>query len=342
MRRCFQLACLGAGSVSPNPLVGSVLVYENKIIAEGYHKQFGGPHAEVEVLQQVSDTAILKHSMLYVNLEPCSHTGKTPPCTDLIISRKVGHVVISIRDPFAAVNGKGVKALRDAGIEVTENILSVEGSWLNRRFITHQKSSRPYVVLKWAESADGFIAPFTIANDPAITWISNAASRILVHFQRNREQAILVGHKTVSTDNPRLNVRGISGKDPVRIVIDPHLKLDNRFHVFDQQIKTFVVNISRSGMEGNLSYLKINRLDNLVGELLDHLCREQIQSVLVEGGTFTIGKFIDSGLWDEALVFRSNKMLNEGITAPATGTPVITKYRIGSDNLSVYLNNRVA
>ncbi len=342
MRRCFQMASLGAGSVSPNPLVGSVLVYENKIIAEGWHKKFGGPHAEVEVLSLVNDSEVLKKSTLYVNLEPCSHTGKTPPCTELIISKGVGSVAISIRDPFPAVNGSGVAALKKAGIRVTENILSEEGSWLNRRFITFHKLHRPYITLKWAETADGFVAPDPNSKNSGIYWISNSASRLLVHFQRSHEDGILAGNKTIASDNPFLNVRGISGHDPVKIIIDPQLKLDLKLNVFKSPTKTYIVNAIKSGEDQNLTYVKFRNLNNLLSELVEFLFKEQIQSVLVEGGAFTISEFINHGIWDEAQVFRSSSLLESGITAPVTGTPVISRYKIGSDTLSIHLNNTVA
>ncbi len=339
MNRCFQLALLGSGNVAPNPLVGAVLVHNEQIISEGFHAKYGGPHAEVMALNTVSDKQILENSTLYVSLEPCSHTGKTPPCTDLIIAKGIKNVVVSVTDPYPAVNGAGIKQLIDAGINVTNGILESEGKFINRRFITYLLKKRPYVILKWAQSADGFIAPHPSEKKGRVHWISNPASQLLVHRWRSEEQSILVGRKTITADNPFLNVREIEGNDPVKIIIDPNLTLDENFNIFKSPARTLIFNLKKSISAGNVMYVKIENSDNFIPEILDFLYAEKIQSILVEGGKYTLDKFISEGFWDEARVFTGSDSLGTGIQAPEISGAIHEHHTISGDDLKIYLNS---
>ncbi len=336
MQRCLELALLGIGNVAPNPLVGSVLRRNNDIIAEGYHAFFGGPHAEVNALSKVTDQSILKECTLYVNLEPCSHFGKTPPCSLLIIEKEIPRVVISNKDPNPLVNGTGIKKLRQAGIEVITGILEAEGYELNKRFFTFQIQKRPYVILKWAQSSDGFIAP---ENNSGITWISNPSSRLLVHKWRSQEHAIIIGRNTAITDNPKLNVRGFNACDPIRIVLDPNLELPSKLNVFNNQVKTIIINHSKNYISGNLEYIKIPSGKKFISSLMFELHKRNIQSLIVEGGAITLKSFIDEGMWDEMRVFTGNVTFEKGIKAPAISAKLTEQTTIDSDLLSIYRNN---
>jgi len=339
MNRCFQLAGLGAGNVAPNPLVGAVLVHNDLIISEGYHMKYGGPHAEVMALNPISDASILAQSTLYVNLEPCSHTGKTPPCTDLIISKGIKHVVISNKDPYIEVNGRGIKQLRKAGIEVTEGVMEKEGRQLNRRFFTFHTKKRPYIILKWAQTKNGFMAPEIQDGTPkGITWISNPTSRLLVHRWRSEEQAILAGSGTVENDNPKLTVRGITGTNPVRIVIDPELKLSKDYHVFDGSVKTIIFNFLKHKNSDNNYYYKIEETEGIIPAILNALYDEKIQSVIIEGGANTFSHFIKSGFWDEARVFTAPFTFDQGIPAPKLKGLIVENRDVAGDLLTVYFN----
>jgi diaminohydroxyphosphoribosylaminopyrimidine deaminase/5-amino-6-(5-phosphoribosylamino)uracil reductase len=333
MRRAHDLALNGAGLVSPNPLVGCVIVKDEKIIGEGWHNAFGGPHAEVHAVESVKDQSELAGSTVLVNLEPCSHHGKTPPCADMLIGHKVGKVIISNVDPNPVVRGRGIKKLTSAGIEVVTGVLKREGEILNRRFFTAMEKHRPYVILKWAQTSNGLIAGGD--NDPR--WISNSQSRRVVHKWRSEEDAVLVGYRTALADNPRLNVREWSGRDPIRVVIDRNLTLPTTLNVFDGHQQTIVINSLRSEEHGKVKYRKVSGSDWLK-DFLHLLYSEKIYSVLVEGGTATLEKFINAGMWDEARVFESRQEFQTGLAAPRILQQPSMTSEIGDDVLATYQN----
>lgn len=312
--RCIQLAKLGAGNVAPNPMVGAVLVYEDKIIGEGYHKKYGEPHAEVNCINSVweENESLIEKSTIYVSLEPCAHHGKTPPCSDLIIKNKIKKVVIGCKDIYKEVSGKGIQKLQDAGVEVITGILENECRDLNKRFFTFHQKNRPYIILKWAQSANGKIG----SNNDKRILISNDFSNRLVHKWRSEESGILVGTNTVSRDNPSLTTRLWEGKNPVRIVIDKELKLPSTLKIFNQDSKTIIFNNVKNSIDGNLQFVRLET-NNYLEEMLHSLYELNIQSVLVEGGTKTLQSFIDKGLWDEARIITNKGMIIEnGIAAP--------------------------
>lgn len=330
MARAMELALLGRGSVSPNPLVGCVVVHEDKIIGEGWHQRYGGPHAEVNAIATVKDKSVLEKSTLYVNLEPCSHFGKTPPCADLLIREKVKKVVVANVDPNPLVAGQGIQKLRDAGAEVITGVLESEGRKLNSRFFTYIEQRRPYIILKWAETADGFIARENYDSK----WISGPLSRQLVHRWRSEEDAILVGTKTALHDDPQLNVRDWTGRDPVRIVIDRQLSLPNSLKLFDGSQKTICFNHRQQLENVNVSYIRIDEND-VIKQILNALYNLKIQSVIVEGGSQTLQMFLDSGSWDEARIFRAPAEFVRGIAAPRINGTVVSEDKVESDELTV-------
>ncbi len=341
MRRCLELARLGMGNVSPNPMVGAVIVYEGRIIGEGYHQQYGEGHAEVNAIKQVTDkfadhAELLSQSTIYVSLEPCAHYGKTPPCADLIIKHRIPKVVIGCRDPFEQVNGRGIEKLLAAGIEVTTGVLEEECKWLNRRFFTRIQKHRPYVILKWAQTVDGFFAPA----DGRQLWITGTESRKLVHQWRGEEDAILVGTNTVIADNPKLNVRYSNGKPPKRIIIDRKLKLSDTLNVFDQSVETLVFNEVKTNIDGKNKFIALEDFDNYVPQyILYQLYLQDIQSVIIEGGAFTLNSFIQVGLWDEARVFSGKTELKTGIKAPSVIGTVTDELPLGEDYLRIIINS---
>lgn len=341
MRRCLDLALLGMGSVSPNPMVGAVVVHKDQIIGEGYHQVYGGAHAEVNAIKQVTERfaeseKLLKESVIYVSLEPCAHYGKTPPCADLIIRHQIPKVVIGCRDPFDQVNGKGIEKLTDAGIEVICGVLEDESRWLNRRFFTRVQQHRPYVILKWAQTADGFFAP----ENGSQHWITGPESRKLVHRWRSEEDAILVGRKTAQIDNPRLDVRLWPGKSPLRIVIDRRLELDQSLNIFDQSIETIIFNEVKTDVKGKVKYIALEDFDRYVPQyILFQLHLLDIQSVIIEGGAGTLSHFIKAGLWDEARVFTGEPVLGKGILPPEIHGRTYQEYEVGKDKLVVLTND---
>ncbi len=314
MRRALQIARLGEGKVAPNPLVGCVLVHpEHGIIGEGWHPYFGGPHAEVNAIRSVQNEEWLRESTAYVTLEPCCHFGKTPPCSDLLVTKGIPRVVVCNTDPNPLVAGKGIEKLRSAGIEVQTGILEKEGAQLNRFFFTSFIKKRPFITLKWAQTSDGFIA----REDGSSKWISSVESRLRVHSWRAEHQAILVGSGTLRTDDPILTVRGWKGKSPVRIVLDPHLTLPAHLHVFsDPTSETWVLNQVKGESTGHLHFKRLNPLGFTLADVLDHLQKDGIQSLFIEGGSRLLQSFIDAGLWDEAFVFKSDVVFGTGIKAP--------------------------
>jgi diaminohydroxyphosphoribosylaminopyrimidine deaminase/5-amino-6-(5-phosphoribosylamino)uracil reductase len=330
MQRALELAKLGQGNVSPNPMVGCVIVHQNEIIGEGWHQKYGESHAEVNAIHAVKNQSKLSEATVYVTLEPCSHFGKTPPCADLLIKHQVKKVVICNKDPFHLVAGQGIEKLQNAGIEVVTGVLEEEGKKQNARFFTFVEKKRPYIILKWAETADGFIGG---ENYERIK-ISNDFSHQLVHKWRSEEEAILVGYRTALYDNPSLNVRFWTGKNPIRIVIDRHLQLPQNLHLFDNNQRTLIINEQKNEIINQNHYIKLENFS--LNHLLNHLFELKIQSVLIEGGASTLQSFIDLNLFDEIRVFKSLSMIKKGIFAPIL--PKNLKIRIKKDIFGDELN----
>ena len=339
IKRCIELAKNGLGTTYPNPLVGSVIVYDGKIIGEGWHKKAGEPHAEVNAVLSVKDKTLLQKSTIYVSLEPCSHFGKTPPCCDLIIQNKIPNVVIGTIDPNEKVAGNGIKKLIEAGIHVTVGVLEDECNELNKRFFTFHQKKRPYVILKWAETQDGFIAPKEkLENKPV--WITNTYSRQLVHKWRSEEQAILVGTQTVIDDNPKLDVRDWKGQNPVRIIIDQNNRTPKNNHILDNQTKTIILCKSSINIDKeNCIFEVIDFENNIAHQIVKVLFRHQIQSVIIEGGRQTLQTFINENIWDEARIFIGKSIFSSGTKAPALEKKHFEKHSIGNDELIIYKNH---
>lgn len=339
MHRCLQLAKLGAGNVAPNPMVGAVLVHEGRIIGEGYHREFGEAHAEVNCLASVAeeDRQLIPASALYVSLEPCAHFGKTPPCTDLIIRNKIPEVVIGTRDPFKDVNGKGIEKLKAAGIEVLQDVLKHECIELNRRFFAFHQQHRPYIILKWAQTADGKIGSGTAKR----LMISNEYTNRQVHKWRSEEAAILIGTNTALNDDPSLNVRSWKGNDPVRLVIDMDLSLPSSLKIFNRKQRTIVFNTIKHEESGALSYYQVTNDVSLIHQVLNACYRVNIQSILVEGGAKLLQSFIDNDSWDESRVITNNDLFaGTGLTAPVLSNATeLRKENIHTDSITYFANN---
>lgn len=332
MQRALDLAPLGAGQVSPNPLVGCVLVHENRIIGEGWHQRYGEAHAEVNAVNSVENQELLREATAYVTLEPCSHFGKTPPCADLLIRHGLKRVVVCNDDPNPLVAGRGLEKLRAAGIDVTTGVLAAQGRTLNRRFFTALERQRPYVILKWAETADGYLAG---PNGEPVQ-ISNRLSQQLVHRWRSEEDAILVGTNTARADNPRLNVRHWSGRNPVRIVLDRRGTLPAELHLFDESQPTIrYTEVGVPELRG-VTTVRLEPVPDLFPQLLSNLHERRIQSVLVEGGTQVLQSLLDSGTWDEVRRFRSPKVLGDGVPAPMFRAVPTFQEKLLEDELSGY------
>ncbi len=333
MRRALNLAQAGLGSVSPNPLVGCVIVANGRAIGEGWHERFGEAHAEVNAINSVKNPEHLAGSTVYVNLEPCAHHGKTPPCADLLVAKKVKRVVIANGDPNPLVAGKGIGKLRAGGIEVTTGVLTKEGRQLNRRFFSQMEQGLPFVILKWAESADGYFAPLV----PERKWISNELSRQRVHQWRAEEDAVLVGTRTALVDNPKLTVRDWKGRNPLRLVIDRNLSLPKTLHLFDQTQPTVCYNQMRDEKRENLELVKLGA-DSFLKSLLEDLQKRNIGSVMVEGGAKTLNAFLESGLWHELRVFKSKEAMGAGLAAPIARGEVVSEDYSSGDRLRVLAN----
>ena len=338
--RCIQLAKNGLGSSFPNPMVGSVIVHNNIIIGEGYTSAFGGSHAEVNAINSVQDKSLLPGATIYVTLEPCSHYGKTPPCADLIVKNRIPNVVIGTLDPNKKVAGQGLQRLKAAGCNVTIGVLEEKCKEHHKRFLTYHQKKRPYIILKWAESNDGFIAPKT-KNKQEPVWITNAYSRQLVHKWRSEEQAILIGTNTILTDNPKLNVRDWFGKPPIRIVLDRELKIKGNYHILDRSIKTIIITQvnDKKKWETGIDYEVIDFSKNLALQICKILHSQHIISVLVEGGAQTLQTFLNADLWDETRIFRGPISLGNGLKAPVFKMKIISSKKIGTDSLNIYLND---
>ena len=338
IKRCIELAKNGFPLAMPNPSVGAVIVFEGKIIGEGYTSPYGGNHAEVNAINSVKDKSLLAKATIYVSLEPCSHYGKTPPCCDLIIKHKIPNVVVGTIDPNSKVSGTGIKRLQENGANVTIGILEKECNELNKRFFTFHNKKRPYIILKWAESLDGFIAPLTKDKKEPV-WISNEFSRQLVHKWRNEEQAILVGTNTVLDDNPKLDVRDWNGKNPIRIVLDKTGKISNDYFVKDEKTKTIVITEQENlTFSENCIYENVIFDIQLTKKIADISYKYGIQSIVIEGGKQTLQSFIDDNLWNEARVFIGNIHLKSGINAPVLNGNFQIK-NIKEDQLKLFFNH---
>lgn len=336
MQQCLHLALQGLGHVAPNPMVSCIIAHGNEIIGSGYHMQYGGPHAEVNAINSVHEDAkhLLPASTLYVNLEPCCHYGKTPPCTHLIIDKKIPRVVTGSSDPNPLVAGAGIELLRNAGVEVITGVLQKESDALNHRFITYFTKKRPYIILKYAQSKDHVMAPVGHAQ----FWLTNDDSKARVHLWRTQEQAVMIGKLTALIDNPQLTARLHKGNNPLRVVIDKTLAIPPHYNLFDNVAHTLVFNDTRSGTEGKTEYCAINFGKDVEQQVLTKLWDMKILSVIIEGGPYLLNSFIEKGLWDEARVFTTQHLLQHGKKAPALQGQLVHEEDLEGDNLKILLN----
>jgi len=342
IRRCLELAILGMGNVSPNPMVGCVIVLNDKIIGEGYHQQYGKAHAEPNAVKAVFDQygdeaeAMLKHATAYVSLEPCAHFGKTPPCADLFVKHQIKKVVIGNRDPFSSVDGKGIEKLKNAGIEVLCGVLDDECRHLNRRFFTRIQQQRPYIILKWAETANGYFA----TKDGHQKWISGALSKRLAHQWRTEEDAILIGKQTAIMDNPQLTSREWPGKNPIRLVIDKSLQVPLSNHIFNTEAKTIIFNEIKTDVVDNIHYIQMEDMHfYLAQKIAFQLYIMDIQSVIIEGGANILSHFLSTNLWDEARIFTSSNSWPDGVPSPTINGNLKEQIQVGNDKLAIYIND---
>jgi diaminohydroxyphosphoribosylaminopyrimidine deaminase/5-amino-6-(5-phosphoribosylamino)uracil reductase len=339
MQRCLELAVNGLGKVAPNPMVGCVIVHNDRIIGEGYHAAYGAPHAEVNAIKAVKDKELLKNAKLYVNLEPCAHFGKTPPCSDMIIQHQIPEVIIGCMDSYSEVAGKGIEKLRKSGCQVTVNVLEKESRELNRRFFTFYEKKRPYVILKWAQTLDGFIDIDRSNPDIKPEWITNKFLKILVHKWRTEEVAILVGTRTAKNDNPQLTAREWHGSNPVRIVIDEKSTLPSHLHLFDQSTRTIIFTSQIKANKPNLEYISIDFNQNIIPQILDQLYELGLQSIIVEGGKMILESFIQAGFWDEARVLIGNKVFQKGIKSPEFEYRPVSGFQSDKDKVLFFKNS---
>ncbi len=339
MQRCLDLAKLGEGHVAPNPMVGAVIVHNNKIIGEGFHQKYGGPHAEVNAINAVGDQSLLKEATLFVNLEPCAHFGKTPPCSDLIIQKGIPRVIIGTIDPFAKVAGLGIEKMKRAGIDVEVGILNDECLELNRRFFTFHQKKRPYLILKWAQTSDGFVdIDRSKAGFGQPTWITNEMARIAVHKQRASENAILIGTETALKDNPSLTLRDWYGIQPLRIIPDRNKRLPSSLKLFNNEAKTLLIaNEDYIGKPG-ITLIECSTCDNTISTLIKYLYDNDIQSLIVEGGPTMLQSFIDQDLWDEAHVYTGQVCFGTGVKAPVFNYSPVKFDRFYNSELRIFRN----
>lgn len=316
MARCISLARGGAGGVAPNPMVGAVVVHQGKIIGEGYHRKYGEAHAEVNAIASVRDESLLKEATMYVSLEPCSHYGKTPPCAELIIKKQIPRVVIGCLDPFPEVSGRGVRMLREAGVEVVTGVMEKEAWELNRVFMTFQEKRRPYIYLKWAQSADGFMDRLRTDNSSPAVVLSSPETMRRVHRLRADVAAIMVGTQTALLDNPSLTVRHWAGKSPVRVVLDRTLRIPSHYHLFDGTVKTLVFTAADAISRENVEYVTIDFSQPVLPQVMHELYIRKLNSLMVEGGATLLGHFLKEGLWDQMLVETAPVSLESGVKAP--------------------------
>lgn len=343
MSRCVQLAKNGLGTTYPNPLVGSVIVYKDTIIGEGWHYQAGMPHAEVNAISSVKDKKKLQKATIYVSLEPCSHFGKTPPCSDLIIASGIKKVVIGSTDPNPKVAGRGIKKLLQAGCDVVIGVLENECNELNKRFFTYHTKKRPYIILKWAETRDGFIAPAPTerADKKEPVWITNPFSRQIAHKLRAEEQAILVGTQTVLDDNPSLTTRDWYGSNPVRIVLDRNLKIPKEASVLNKVAKTIVLTEKEVLNTDTIFYEYCSFSENMAEQICSIAYKHELQSIIIEGGAKTLQTFIDAHLWDEAFVFKGKRSFEKGVKAPLFSAALVSEEHIKEDLLQHFKNKQL-
>lgn len=334
MNRCLELAQLGKGWTAPNPMVGCVIVKDDRIIGEGYHQEHGKAHAEVNAIHSLTNPEDIEGATIYVSLEPCSHFGKTPPCADLLVKSGVKTVVIGCRDTNPEVGGKGIERLKRAGIEVIEGVLEEECRQLNKRFFTFHEKQRPYVILKWAQTLDGYLDKPRGENETGVNWISSIETKSLVHKWRGEEQSILVGRNTIINDNPSLTVREYKGKNPVRIVIDSQLQISGDVNIYSPEAPTIVFNRIRNEKKENVEWVKIG--ETSTKNILDELYKRGIISVFVEGGSRTLQYFIIDNVWDEARVVVGDKKFGEGVKAPVINRVPVDSQTFGADKIYYY------
>jgi diaminohydroxyphosphoribosylaminopyrimidine deaminase/5-amino-6-(5-phosphoribosylamino)uracil reductase len=340
MRRCLELAAKGLGSTAPNPMVGCVIVNKDRIIGEGFHRIYGGPHAEVIAINSVLDITLLTDSVLYVNLEPCSHFGKTPPCTGLICEKNIPAVISGTLDPNPIVSGKGIQFLKEKGMNVVTDILKAECINLNKRFFTFHMKKRPFIILKWAQTKDCFIdVDRQEHGTKRITWITDEASRRLVHKWRAEEQAILVGSRTVMMDNPRLTTRTWPGKNPLRLVIDREGSLSGNLKILDGSVETVIFTYKPKRDQTNLKYFLLDRNKDSISTVLEFLYTNNIQSLIIEGGKMLIDEFLRQEIWDEARVFTGNVTFSKGIPAPVLLSEPVEQFEFAESLLKIYKNS---
>lgn len=341
IRRCLELASLGGGRVSPNPMVGAVIVHNDRIIGEGYHMCYGESHAEPNAINMVRDKSLLKEATLYVNLEPCSHYGKTPPCADLIVSSGITKVVISNIDPNPKVDGGGIKILRDGGVEVIAGILKEQGRELNKRFFTRHEKKRPYIILKWAQTLDGFMDIDRREGGVEPYWITNDALKLWAHRQRAMEDCIFVGKNTIINDNPRLNIRHYFGNNPIRITIDRDLSIPMDRFFMDNSQRTIIFNSKKDLVDAEISFVKLDFGNDIIKDILHYVyCDLNASSLIVEGGRFSLLEFIDRNLWDESNVLIGNKFFRRGLVSPRNMLEgsLMEKIGFGGDFIEKYIN----
>ena len=330
MRRALELAKMGLEHVAPNPLVGAVIVHQGKIIGEGYHERYGEAHAEVNAVNQVNDKTLLKESTIYVTLEPCAHFGKTPPCADLLVFHQLKRVVVAMQDPFSKVSGLGIARMREHGIEVEVGLLEQEARELNKRFLTFHEKKRPYISLKWAQTSNGMLDIDRKNNEKGVFWITQPETKLLTHRWRTEEQAILVGANTVRVDNPELTTRAWSGRNPIRLILDPNNSLPVDSAVFNSASQSYHFTINPTNQPGNIVLNPFN-----LNSLLQKLVELEINSVLVEGGKHTLEQFITENLWDEARILTGTSFLESGLRAPEISGTVKNDFHFGSDHIQI-------
>jgi len=334
MQRSLQLAALGNRHAPPNPMVGCVIVHQDRIIGEGWHRQYGGPHAEVNAFKSIlpKDKSLIPHAIVYVNLEPCCFHGKTPACTDLLLQHRPTRVVVANLDPNPKVAGKGITILQQSGIEIQTGLLEKEGAWLNRRFFTFHKKKRPYILLKWAQTSDGFFVP----SEGRQQWITNELSRKVAHRWRSEEMAIMIGTNTATTDNAHLNDRYWGGPQPTRVTFDLHDRLPEKLHLLDHTQPTIVFTVSKKKSEKNLHFIPLDLAGDVLQQVLFHLHSKNIISVMIEGGARLISSFIEKNLWDEARILTGNVTWGKGIKAPDIEGHHVAKEKLGSNELRIF------
>ena len=337
MQQCLDLALKGLGAVSPNPMVGAVLVYEDRVIGTGYHKRYGEAHAEVNCINSVqeADKPFIAASTLYVSLEPCSHFGKTPPCADLIIANKIKKVIVACLDPNPLVAGRGVEKLEAAGIEVVTHVLEQESRKINKRFIVFHEQKRPYIILKWAVSVEGNFCP----SDKSSFWLSNDESKKMVHQWRSEEDAILVGSGTALADNPSLTVREWQGRNPVRVMLDRDLKTPIHFNIYNEEANTIVFNLHKNEERGHVQWIQLPS-KNFIEAAMKKMYDLHIQSVIIEGGLDILNQCMSLRYWDEIRVIQSNTSLIDGLKAPKIQEKSLHQQQLKQDLIYYYHNEQ--